>query len=332
MVIPAGTSVGDVTHEIPVIDIGPFLAGGDGQAAADAIEAAATQVGFFQVINHGVPGELLDAVYAAAYEFSDLPADVKLRAASPHPYRGVHLRPDQQGAIRFERFLAARYDNADAAIAAGIAPEFADYYYPNEWPAEPSTFRPAVEALFAATMAEQVTMGLDEHDRLIAYVLGLSHAVNIAFFTALAGSGEAAPRLARLSSTTFDAQLDVATRVAQENPDLYFDIQRLNDFGAAPLAALANAVDTLRRAVAADAGVVEADAHLREARVKIILHILRVEALVRDRVAEENERVAVLEVDVVHDRLRIEGGRGRLLRERGKWQSEEEEGAFHVAV
>ncbi len=40
--------------------------------------------------------------------------------------------------------------------------------------------------LFAPTMAEQVVMGLDEHDRLIAYVLGLSHALNIAFFTALA--------------------------------------------------------------------------------------------------------------------------------------------------
>ena len=106
--------------------------------------------------------------------------------------------------------------------------------------------------LFAPTMVEQVVMSLDDHDRLIAYVLGLSHALNIAFFTALAGSGEAAPRLARLSSTTFDAQLDVATRVAQENPDLYFDIQRLNDFGAAPLAALASAVETLRSAVAAD--------------------------------------------------------------------------------
>jgi isopenicillin N synthase-like dioxygenase len=140
-----------VTHEIPVIDIGPFLAGGDGQAAADAIEAAATQVGFFQVINHGVPSELLDAVYAAAWAFSDLPPETKLLSASPHPYRGVHLRPDQHGAIRFERFLAARYDNPEVAIAAGIEPEFADYYYPNEWPAEPTSFRPAVEALFART-------------------------------------------------------------------------------------------------------------------------------------------------------------------------------------
>ena len=69
-------------------------------------------------------------------------------------------------------------------------------------------------SLFASTMADLVVMGLDEHDRLIAFVLGLSHALNIAFFTALAESGEAAPRLARMSSTTFDAQLDVATRVA----------------------------------------------------------------------------------------------------------------------
>ena len=81
-------------------------------------------------------------------------------------------------------------------------------------------------------------MDLDEHDRLIAYVLGLSHALNIAFFTALAESGEAAPRLARMSSTTFDAQLDVATRVAGENPDLYYEIQSLNDYGEESLQAL----------------------------------------------------------------------------------------------
>ena len=107
----------------------------------------------------------------------------------------------------------------------------------------------AARALFAPTMAEQVVMGLDEHDRLIAYVLGLSHALNIAFFTALAESGEAAPRLARLSSTTFDAQLDVATAVSEESPELYFEIQALNDFGAESLEALARSVDRLRTAV-----------------------------------------------------------------------------------
>src|SRR5471032_2550347 len=99
--------------------------------------------------------------------------------------------------------------------------------------------------LFAPTMAERVVMGLDEHDRLIAYVLGLSHALNIAFFTALADSGEAATRLGRLSSTTFDSQLEVASRVAAESPDLYYEIQSLNDYGGESLEALQNAVQRL---------------------------------------------------------------------------------------
>jgi chorismate mutase/prephenate dehydrogenase len=103
--------------------------------------------------------------------------------------------------------------------------------------------------LFAPTMAERVVMGLDEHDRLIAYVLGLSHALNIAFFTALADSGEAALRLGQLSSTTFDSQLEVASRVAAESPDLYFEIQSLNEYGNESLLALRQAVDRLVGAV-----------------------------------------------------------------------------------
>lgn len=104
--------------------------------------------------------------------------------------------------------------------------------------------------LFSATMVEQLDMGLDDHDRLIAYVLGLSHALNIAFFTALAESGEAAPKLARLSSTTFDSQLAVASAVAQENPHLYFEIQSLNRFGLGPLDALCDSVTRIRQLVA----------------------------------------------------------------------------------
>ena len=105
-------------------------------------------------------------------------------------------------------------------------------------------------ALFAATMVEQIDMGLEDHDRLIAYVLGLSHALNVAFFTALAESGEAAPKLAQLSSTTFDAQLLVAEAVARDNPHLYYEIQNLNKFGLKPLDALSDAAERIRELVA----------------------------------------------------------------------------------
>jgi len=104
--------------------------------------------------------------------------------------------------------------------------------------------------LFSATMVEELDMSLEDHDRLIAYVLGLSHALNIAFFTALAESGEAAPKLAKLSSTTFDAQLLVSGAVARDNPRMYFEIQHLNDFGMDPLDALCDSAARIRNVVA----------------------------------------------------------------------------------
>lgn len=105
--------------------------------------------------------------------------------------------------------------------------------------------------LFASTMAIQVDMDLDSHDRMIAYVLGLSHALSIAFASALSESGEAAPVLAQLSSTTFDSQLGVSSEVVGENPHLYFEIQSLNDYGRDSLEALSEAVGRLRSLVEA---------------------------------------------------------------------------------
>lgn len=104
--------------------------------------------------------------------------------------------------------------------------------------------------LFSATMAERTDMSLDDHDRLIAYVLGLSHALNLVFFTALAESGELVPRLQRMSSTTFDAQLKVASLVAHDNPHLYFEIQRLNDYGYTSIEALRAAVEKIQGLIA----------------------------------------------------------------------------------
>jgi Prephenate dehydrogenase len=115
---------------------------------------------------------------------------------------------------------------------------------------DPAATRTARE-LFAQTMAVQVEMDLDSHDRVIAYILGLSHALNIAFAAALSGSGIEAADLMRLSSTTFDAQLEVATRVARENPHLYFEIQSLNEHGTSVLEGLVRATERLNKAVRA---------------------------------------------------------------------------------
>lgn len=113
---------------------------------------------------------------------------------------------------------------------------------------------PAEEAaaVFSGTLAEILRLPLAEHDPLIAYVLGLSHALNLAFLTALRESGERAPRLARMSSVTFDRQLGVAAAVARENPHLYYEIQRRNPHGPAAIRQLAAAVSRL-------AGVIEGD-------------------------------------------------------------------------
>ena len=117
----------------------------------------------------------------------------------------------------------------------------------------------ATRALFEQTSAGLAEMSLEQHDRLVAWVLGLSHATNIAFFTALAESGRGIAELAAFASTTFGAQLRVASRVAQENPELYFEIQSTNPHGVEPLRALATAAADVERAVTSGNGAAFAD-------------------------------------------------------------------------
>mgnify|MGYP001547980396 FL=1 len=104
-------------------------------------------------------------------------------------------------------------------------------------------------ALFAHTAAECVDLSLQEHDEVMAWVLGLSHLVNIAFASALAESGEAVPLLRRISSSTFNAQLKVAAQVVSENPHLYYEIQQGNAMTGEVVGHFRRVMDELARAV-----------------------------------------------------------------------------------
>lgn len=107
----------------------------------------------------------------------------------------------------------------------------------------------AARGLFEDTMATLVEMEFEQHDRVMSFVLGLSHAINIAFGDTLASSGQRAELLDEVSSTTFASQLAVAGQVAHENPNLYFEIQALNPYSQQVLDALAQSVDQLREQV-----------------------------------------------------------------------------------
>ena len=104
-------------------------------------------------------------------------------------------------------------------------------------------------ALFAHTAADCVDLSLEEHDEVMAWVLGLSHVVNIAFASALAESGEAVPLLRQISSSTFNAQLKVAAQVVSENPHLYYEIQQGNSMTPEVVASFQQALEQLVSAV-----------------------------------------------------------------------------------
>jgi prephenate dehydrogenase len=80
----------------------------------------------------------------------------------------------------------------------------------------------------------------------------LSHAVNLVFADAVAGSGRSPDGLAEIASTTFGRQLAIARDVTHENPALYFEIQRLNPDQPPVLDALRRSVDQLIEAVEQD--------------------------------------------------------------------------------
>jgi chorismate mutase/prephenate dehydrogenase len=82
---------------------------------------------------------------------------------------------------------------------------------------------------FQQTSAQLMTLDLQEHDRLMSYVLGSSHLINLLYAGILSDSGETLQRLKSIGGTTFLQQTHVTGKVVAENQDLYYDIQVLND-------------------------------------------------------------------------------------------------------
>ena len=81
---------------------------------------------------------------------------------------------------------------------------------------------------YLQTSANLLDISLADHDRLMSYILGASHLMNLVYSQVLARSGEPLSHLKSLAGTTFLKQLEVTSKVVAENQNLYFDIQTLN--------------------------------------------------------------------------------------------------------
>lgn len=97
------------------------------------------------------------------------------------------------------------------------------------------------------------TMPVEDHDKYMAYVLGLSHAVNIAFFTVLERSGISFKDMKSVASTTYSKLMESNTSVALEDPYLYYEIQHLNAYREKMLTEFStSAKDVVEAALSAD--------------------------------------------------------------------------------
>ncbi len=105
-------------------------------------------------------------------------------------------------------------------------------------------------ALFRETAANVVTIPFADHDAYMAATLGLPHAMNLMFSQALTAFPFAYADLKHLGGPTFVKQVRVAHEVADENADLYHQIQKLNAHTPEVYARIRQALDAFEKSVA----------------------------------------------------------------------------------
>lgn len=151
-------------NAIPTIDLSPLL-GGSARArreVAERIDAACTDIGFFMVVGHGVPGDLIDKTRDRAIAFFALPAAEKMKVQRPPAKisRGYNWIGDRS--VAYSMGLPAPPDiqeafafgpEGSAALAAQVDETCGRMYAPNIWPAQPHDFRATMLRYHAAMSA-----------------------------------------------------------------------------------------------------------------------------------------------------------------------------------
>src|SRR6185437_15255363 len=139
---------------IPIIDLGPYLAGESGalEEAARQLRHALTEIGFYYIVNHGIPRERVRAIYDAAARFHALPIDEKTKVRIDR--HNVGYLPMKGDTLRTSVVQTVTKPNLNEAlfIARDLPPDHPDvkagrrFRSANQWPAGLPGFRQTVVA------------------------------------------------------------------------------------------------------------------------------------------------------------------------------------------
>ena len=148
----------DAAEEIPVLDLEAFRAGAPGAKQRLACEIAHVfeNVGFYFIVNHGVPQTLIGETFAAAKRFHAQPLEKKLEIRITE--YNIGYLPMRGGTTRHSALNANNKPNVNEAffLARELAPDHADvvagkpYRCLNKWPRALPGFRETCLAYTAA--------------------------------------------------------------------------------------------------------------------------------------------------------------------------------------
>ena len=131
---------------VPVIDVAPYLRGAqaDRQAVAEQVGRACEQIGFFTIVGHGVPADLVARMDDVSRRFFALPVEEKRRARGANPGKGYTGVGDEGLAYSLDRKVPV---DLKEALAIGRVdtdddpyfhrPEAEFFFSPNVWPQRP---------------------------------------------------------------------------------------------------------------------------------------------------------------------------------------------------
>jgi isopenicillin N synthase-like dioxygenase len=164
---------------VPTVDLTPWHTGGPSERAAVAlaVDAACRNIGFMQLLGHGISRASIEALRGETQNFFDLPLAEKLACRPPRP--GINRGYAAMGSEALSYSLGVAPNRPDLFEAFNVGPDVVpgdvwhraaphDFFAPNIWPARMPALRTAVTRYFDA--AARVALTLTD---VFAVALGL---------------------------------------------------------------------------------------------------------------------------------------------------------------